>query len=314
MKKCPTCNRDYDDTLSSCPEDGATLVRTDQSAVPEMTLPARPVFQSPSPPTPQIPIEPSLSTSESLTNIFFAPGRVFASFRDLTTFGPAAVRVLVAAAIIVIAVVAYNVIYLARIGSENIARASLEATPRVAGIPSDQRERALQIQQNPAFQAFTLLMRFGQLILFLVASLPLGALIYWLGAMLFKGTSKYMQALLVWTYATLPPTVVWMLANTLVLLIRPPTTSIGIATGANGVIHANLGALIEVTTLPIPVHVVALGTLDLFEFYGLALAMIGLGKVTRIPRIGSVAIVIFVWLIGVVWRIATAGVVGALMK
>jgi len=255
-----------------------------------------------------------MSTTRSLTNILFRPGRVFDSFRDLTAFGSAAVRFLPAAAIVVVAMVAYNAIYLARIGSENIARATMAATPRMANVSAEQQERALQMQQKPAFQAFILALRFGLLILLLLASFTLGALIYWAGALLFKGKIKYMQALLVWTYAALPPVVIWMLANTSVLLIRPPTTNMAIVTGATGLIHANPGALFDVTMLPIPVYVVALGTLDVFEFYGLALAMTGLRRVARIPWIGSLGIVIFVWLIGVVWRIATAGVIGALMK
>ena len=210
--------------------------------------------------------------------------------------------------------VGYNVIYLARIGPQNIARASIEAYPKLAGLPSEQKERILQAQESPALIAITRAIGFGKLIIFTLASLPLGALIYWLGGLIFKSKINYLQALLVWTYAVFAPTVLWLLANALVLLIHPPTTSMAIITGANGVIHANLGALFDVTMLPIPVYVVALGALDLFEFYGLALAMFGLRKVARIPWIGSFGIVIFVWLIGVVWRISTAGLVGALMK
>ncbi|HSP63343.1 MAG TPA: hypothetical protein VLQ90_10210, partial [Pyrinomonadaceae bacterium] len=194
MKTCPTCNRNYDDTIRFCPEDGATLVRTDQPAGPTMTMPAHPVFQPPPPPTVKMPAQPSMSTGQALTRIFFSPGRVFDSFRERMTFGPVAARFLIAAAIIVIAMVAYNVIYLARIGSENIGRASLEVSPRAADLPSETKERALQMQQNPAFQAFTVLVRFGLLILLTLVSLPLGALIYWLGGMLFKGTIKYWQA------------------------------------------------------------------------------------------------------------------------
>jgi Yip1 domain len=314
MKKCPTCNRDYDDTHRFCLADGATLVRVDQSDHPTMTMPAQPVFPPPPPPTLRIPVEPSMSTTRSLTNIFFAPARVFDSFRDVTTFTPAAVRFLVAAAIIVVAMVAYNVIYLARIGPQNIARASIEVYPKWAVLPSEQKEQILQVQGSPALIAITRAIGFGKLIIFTLASLPLGALIYWLGGLIFKSKIKYMQALLVWTYAVFAPTVLWLLANTLVLLIHPPTTSMGIMTGANGVIHANLGALFNVPMLPIPVSVVALSALDLFEFYGLALAMVGLRRVARIPWLGSFGIVIFVWMLGVVWHIGNAGLVNAIMK
>lgn len=321
MKKCPTCHRDYDDSIRFCLEDGATLTRVDQSPQPTMTMPAQPAFRPP-PPTLQMPVKPSMSIIKTLTHIFFAPHRVFNSFRDLTTFGPAAVRFLIAAAIIIVAVLAYNVHYFAQIGFKEIARASMEASPRMAErmaeLPLEQQERTRRVQESPSVKAITLAFRFGWVILFVVVGATLGALIYWLGAMLlamlFKGEIKYMQALLVWTYASLPPTVLRVLANMIALLIRPPTTNIGIATGADGVIHANLGAFFDVAAFPIPVHVVALSALDLFEFYGLALAIFGLRKVARIPWLGSFGIVIFVWLIGVVWRIGLAGLVGAIMK
>jgi hypothetical protein len=315
MKTCPTCSRTYADALRFCLEDGTTLVRAEQGAGPTMTMPAQPAFQPPPPPpTLQMTVKPSMSVGGTLTRAFFAPGRTFDSFRELVMFSPAAVRFLIAAAIILIAVVAYNAIFLASIGSEQIARASMEVSPQAAKMSPDVKERALQMQQSPTFQGFTLIMRFGLLILFTLASFFLGALIYWLGALLMKSKIKYLQALLVWTYASFPVVVIWLLANTIVLLVWPPSTNMAIVTGASGVIHANLGALFDVKSLPIPVYVVALSAFDLFELYGLALAMLGLRKVARIPWIGSFGIVIFVWLIGVMWRISTAGVVSAFMK
>jgi hypothetical protein len=301
MKTCPTCNRVFDDATLFCLDDGASLTTAQ-------------TFQVPPPPTLRPPNEPSMSTPQTLACIFFAPTRAFASFRDVTTFTSTAVRFLIAAAIIVLATVAYNVIYPARIGSENIAQASIEVSPRLAGIPSEQKERALQMRRNPAFQIFGQIMRFGLLLITLLASLPLGALVYWLGAMLFKGAIAYMQALLVWTYATLPPTVLWMVANTLALFIWPPSTNMAIVRGSNGVIHANLGALFSVTTLPIPDHVVALSAFDLFAFYGLTLAVIGLQKVARMTWLRSLGIVIPIWLIGVLCRVAITASIGALVK
>lgn len=314
MKTCPTCKRTYADALRFCLEDGTTLVRDEQPAGPTMTMPARPAFQPPPLPTLQMPAKPTMSVGGTLTRAFFAPGRVFDSFRELTTFGPAAVRFLIAAAIIVIAVVTYSASYLALMGSEKITRAAMEASPKTANLPAEQKERALQMQQSPAFQAFSLVMRFGELILFTVVSFFLGGLIYWVGALLMKSKIKYMQALLVWTYASFPVVVIWALANIIVLLAWPPATNIAIVTGNNGVIHANLGALFDVTSLPIPVYVVALGAIDLFALYGLGLAVFGLRKVARIPWIGSFGIVMFVWLLGVVWRVGSAGTIEAFMK
>ena len=315
MKICPTCNRTYADALRFCLEDGVTLVRSEQSPGPTMTMPAQAAFQPPPPPpTLQMTTKPSLSIIRTLATVFFAPGRVFDSFRELTTFGPAAARWAIAAAIIVIAVVTYNVAYVATIGSAQMTRAAMEVSPQTAKLSEEQKERALQMQQTPAFQTFTLVTRFGGVIVITLASFFLGGLIYWLGAILFKGKIKYMQALLVWTYAGLPVVVIWLLANLIVLLLWPPTTNMAIVNGNNGVVHANLGALFTVTSLPIPVYVVALSSFDLFEFYGLALAVFGLRRVALIHWLASFGIVIFVWLIGLMYRVTTAGVVSAILK
>jgi hypothetical protein len=314
MKKCPNCHRTYDDEIRFCLEDGATLEREGESASPTMTMPASPGFQAPPPPTLVMPVEPSMSTGRTLLNIFIAPARALASFRDVTRFAPAVVRWLPAAALIVLATVAYNVIYQARVGPENIARASMEASPQLASLPSGAKEQALQTSQAPAFRAITLAIGFASIIAILLASMPLGALIYWLGAMVFRGPLKYMQALLVWTYATLPGTVLWFCANTITLFVWPPANPVAIVTGSSGVFKANLGALFTVESFPIPVYVAALGAFDLFIFYGLGLAILGLRTVARIPWIGAFVIVIFVWLIGVGWRTAAAGVASALVK
>ena len=308
MKTCPTCNRTYADELRFCLEDGATLVRAEQSAGPTMTLPAQAVFQPPPPPpTLQMTSKPSMSVIKTLAYAFFAPGRMFDSFRELTTFSPAAIRFVLAAVLIVISFVAYNVAYLVIVGTGKIAVASMEVSPNTASLSDQQKQSALLIQQSPTFQTITLATRFGLLIVLTLVSFFLGGLIYWLGAILFKSKIKYLQALLVWTYATLPVTIIWLLANMFVLLLWPPETNMAIVTGANGVVHANLGALFTVTSLPAPVYVVALSAFDLFEFYGVGLAVFGLRKVASIHWLVSFGIVIFVWLIGLMWRVSTAG-------
>lgn len=314
MKKCPTCNSVYDDAIRFCLEDGATLERTDQSGGPTMTMPAQPAFRPPPAPTLTMPAAPSMSTGRTLLSIFIAPARAFASFRDISTFSPAVVRFLIGAAIILVAVLAHHAIYLARVGQENISRAALEASPQTARLPAEDKERALRLQQTPTLLAINWVVTFGTLIGLTLASLPLGALIYWLGAMLFKHPIKYMQALLVWTYATLPATVLWATVNMLVLFVRPPSTNVAIAIGAGGVFRPNPGSLFTVESLPLPVHVVALSNFDLFAFYGLALAILGLRRVARLPWIGSFGIVIFVWLLGVIWRVSTAGLISALLR
>jgi len=279
-----------------------------------MTMPAGAAFQPPPAPTLQTPAKPSMSPIKTLTGAFFSPARAFESFRDVETIGPTAARFLIAAAIIIGALIIFNALYLARIGPERIARASIDASPNISNLSSDQKDRAVQMQGTPALMAVSLAIRFGAIIFLQLASFFLGAALYLLGAMATGGKIKYFQSILVWTYAALPPTLIWVVVNLAALFLAPPSTDVAIAMGSAGVVHANLGALITVTKLPVPVLAVALGAFDLFEFYGLLLAVLGLGKVARLSWIKSFGIVIFVWLIGVAWRVGTAGVMAAIFK
>src|SRR5574341_382073 len=164
MKRCPTCNRTYDDAVRFCLDDGATLERDGVSAQPTMTMPAQPAFQPPPPPTLVMASNPSMSTPRTLANIFIAPARAFASFQDVTTFSPAAVRFLVALPILLLAAIIYNAMYLVRIDPATVGRAALEATPRTANLPPEAKERALQMMQNPTYRLVTSGMTFVRVI------------------------------------------------------------------------------------------------------------------------------------------------------
>jgi hypothetical protein len=314
MKTCPACHRSYDDEIRFCLEDGTTLERIGAPASPTWTMPAPPGFQAPPPPTLVMPVEPSMSTGGALLNIFIAPARAFASFRDVTTFSPAAVRFLVALPILLITLVVYNAMYLVRVSPERVGRVALEASPHSADLSPEAKERAVQMMQNPTYRLVASGMTFVRIIIVLFVSLPLGALIYWVGAIIFQARLKYMQALLVWTYAAIPAAVLWMFLSVLTLLVWPPTSVSRLALGASGVFPGNLGWLFTVTTIPAPVYVVAASTLDVFDFYGLTLGVIGLRKAGRMSWLGALVIVGVVWLIGVGWRIGTAGAISALTR
>lgn len=62
MRKCPTCNRSYDDATTFCLEDGATLV-SDDTGEPTMNMPADKQWQPPPPPPVQVAPERKRPTS-----------------------------------------------------------------------------------------------------------------------------------------------------------------------------------------------------------------------------------------------------------
>lgn len=119
---------------------------------------------------------------------------------------------------------------------------------------------------------------------------------------------------MIWTYATMPPRVVWAIVNTLTLFVWPPTSNLRIATGGAGVFPSNLGWAVPSPTLPLPAWVVALSVFDLFEFYGVTLAVVGLRKAGRLPWWGAGIIVAAVWGITIIWRVGSATLVNFIYK
>lgn len=314
MKKCPACNHEYDDALRFCLEDGTTLVRTGELNHATMTMPAAPEFRPPPPPTLVMRTAPSMSIGRTFVNIFVAPARAFTSFRDVAYFGPAVARFLLAAGIIVFVLMVYAAVYQAYFGLAEITRAAVDATPRISELQLDAKRRTVEMANNPTFRIVSLVTTFGGIAVYALASMPLGALIYWLGGLAFRAPLTYMKALLVWTFATLPPRVVWAIVNILTLFVWPPTSDLRIATGGAGVFPSNPAWLVPSTTLPLPTWVVALTAFDLFEFYGLALAVVGLRKAGRLPWWGSLVVVAPVWVAGIAWRIGSAGLINLLYK
>ena len=237
---------------------------------------------------------PSMSTAETLTGIFFEPGSTFEALR-------ARPRFLFAALIITIVVAAFSYLFIQRVGYEEIARAQLEA--RAANMDPEQRDRALEMQSRPVFKALA----YGAPIIFVPIMLALGGLLYLLGTMAMGGSVSYKQALSVWTYASLPPSVLLMLGNILMLFLRSQD-DIDPVKDNRGLMQGNPGVLVDGTTHPI--LATALSAIDVFSIYGLFLAALGLRKVSRLSAGAAWGIVLTIWLFGIVFRILLASITG----
>ncbi len=258
-----------------------------ESNVPDFQPPPPPPF-----PRPEQPTGPTLTLTETLTGIFFEPGRVFESFRVKPRF-------LVAGLICVVAFLAFNVIYLQRVGYENLVRAEAEMSQGPDANP-EQTQRAIEIQQHWIVK----LIRYGAAPINIVFAFAAGAALYLLGATLMGRSMTYAQALAVWTYSTFPPLVLMMLLNIILLFINPPTEDAAIVRGQTGLVHANLSILVD--PVAHPVLATALTAFDIIAVYGLFLAALGLQKVAKLSSGAAWAIAITLYLVGVVLRIAIA--------
>lgn len=233
---------------------------------------------------------PQLTLGQTLSGIYFEPGQVFESFR-------ARPRFLVAALIATLAFLAFNTLFIQRLGYENIVRAQIES--RMPDTDQAQREQIIAAQSGQVGKTIGLA---SPLIGFALVY-AIGGALYLLGTLAMGKSISYKQALAVWSYSSLPPSVLVMTANIVLLLIKAPE-DIDLATSGRGLARANPGFLVDGSASP--VLATLLGSIDLFAIYGLFLGALGLRKVARLSSGSAWAVVIGIFLIGLLIRVALA--------
>lgn len=247
-------------------------------------------MQDPRDSTPAITDPPQMSEVSTVLNVFMEPGRVFEDLRRKPRF-------IVGSIIIALLVTAYGFGLYYKVGESRMRSmvvTEMEKSPQVASMPQDQKEG--MIEMNMTIQKY---IRFAIPILVFI-SLIIGGLCYFLGAKAFGGSGGFLQNMSVWVYSSIPPTVVGMIANFLVLFFKNPD-EINIAASQRGVIQANPSFLIDGKAQPVLATV--LGTFDLFFIWGWILAAIGLKITNRLSSGSAWAIVIIFALIGTLFRV-----------
>lgn len=231
---------------------------------------------------------PSLTAIETVTKIFFEPGRVFESFRERPRF-------LFAAILMATVMFAFSTLFVKRVGYENIVRAKLEAL-HTAGLGEAEKEQIIQVQSRPSLQALSYASSTLNIFLILFA----GAFLYQVGSMATTRTVSYRQALAVWTYSSLPPTLLMTLLSIVLMLMTPAAQLEPLKGGRSAFVHANLGVLVSASEHP--GLATMLGAVDIFALYGLILAAWGLQKVARTSNTAAWSMVLTIWICSIVVR------------
>lgn len=234
-----------------------------------------------------------MSEVATLGNIFFEPGRTFEDLRRKPRF-------VMAFVIIAILTTAYGFGLYYKIGDAGIRRfisEQMDRSPQASGLSPDQKENAINLN-----------MKIGGVVryampVFVVVTIFLGGLFYWLGSKAFGGSGTYLTGVAVWTYSTLPPAIVGMVANGIVLIFKS-ADDIDFAASQRGVVHANLGFLVDGKAAP--VLATLLGTFDVFLIWGWVLAAIGLKISNKLSGAAAWSIVIIFALVGVAFRVIGA--------
>lgn len=252
-------------------------------------------WQAPPPPIdtvlPQEP--PQMSEASTLGNIFISPGETFEDLRRKPRF-------ILAILTMIIVVTAYQFLFVQKMGEDRMKSfmvEQMEKNPQMQSMPPEQKERAIEMNQKIAgFQRYLIP------VFFLIA-FAIGGLIYWLAGKVMGGSGNYWHGLSTWVYSSLPPLLIAMLANILILFLKS-ADEIDIASSQRDLIHANPSFFIDGKTSP--VLATLLGTIDFFQIWGWILAAIGLQKVMKLSQSSAWAIVLILALVSLAIRIVTA--------
>lgn len=250
----------------------------------------------PSEPESELSTGPTMSTGDTLANIFFEPGSVFESLRVRPRF-------LVAGLIIIIVTMAYGVLFIGRVGYENTMREAIDKSPRAEQMSPEQKAKTLEFYQKPYMKALT----YATPMIGIVVAYAIGAALYILGVMAMGQRISYRQALSVWVYSSFPPALLSGLLSILLLFLKS-ADEIDPSHLRGGILHADLSLLVDPKASPVLAAI--LGSIDIFAFYGLFLAALGLRKVAGISPGAAWGIVLTIWLVKVIARIIWATAFG----
>ena len=250
-------------------------------------------WQTPPPPEIIERDEPQMSELAIIGNIFFEPGRTFEDLRRKPRF-------IIATVIVSLLIASYGLILAAKVGDAGIRQfivEQLDKNPRAVAMDSGTKAKAVDMQMTISKAG-----RFASPVL-IAAVMAIGGLFYWVAAKVFGGTGGFLHCWSVFVYSALPPTVISMIGNFIVLFFKS-ANEIDLATSQRGVIHANLAALMDGRSAPVLATLI--GTIDLFMIWGWILAAIGLRITNKISSASAWAVVIIFALIGVFLRVVGA--------
>ena len=243
---------------------------------------------------------PTMTTGQTLTSIFFEPGDVFEALRVRPRF-------LIAAIIMTAALMLFTISFFQKVGFERVVTDAIESSPQTEQMSPEQKERAIAMQSSPIFKGIY----YGSPLIVMAIIISAGAGLYLLGSVLMGRSLSYKQALSVWTYSSMPPLLLAMLLNIILLFLKSPDDYDVVHASRRGLVQANLALFVDPKASPILASL--LGSFDLFAFYGLFLAALGLRKVAKMPSGSAWTIVLAIWVFGVIARVAFAAITGSAM-
>lgn len=238
---------------------------------------------------------PVMSTPETLTGIFLEPSRTFEALRARPRFLVAAIVILVLS--LVVTFLIFNKIDYAAFMRDQITKG-----PRGDQMTPEQIDTAVGFWTGPVGKIAIYVFPIIGTAVYVAA----GGALYLLGAMLMGGVIRYKQAVSVWTYSSFAPAVLGSIVGVIVVLLTP-AEDIN-PSQAGGLVRANLGVLLPHGSSP--ALAALLSSFDVFAFYGLFLAALGLRKVGKMSSGAAWGVAVGLWAIFVLLKVGWAAVFG----
>jgi Yip1 domain len=247
----------------------------------------------------QITNQPTMSEPATLANIFFEPGRTFESLRIKPKF-------ILGTLIILILMSAFQTFFIEKVGFENIVKAQISSNPMMDDMEPAKKKEIIDQQASPVMRTVSS----ASLPVVMIIFFLIGGLIYWLAGNAMGGSMTFLRGISTWIYSSLPPTVVSLIANMIVLAFKS-VDDIDILASQRGVIQANPAMFFDGKTMPVLTTLIS--SIDLFQIWGIVLAAIGLKVVGKISTGSAWGIVLILSLIGIAFRVVGALLFGAAM-
>lgn len=222
---------------------------------------------------------------ERIFGVFFSPGE---TFQDIAR-RPSFVAPLV---ILILFALGTSIAITQRVGLETIVRQQIEANPRFADMPAEQRDRAIQAG-----------ITFGRVSIYLFPTLGVAASVLVIAGVLLLmanfvlGAEASFKSLFATTaHASLVGCVVAVLAIITVLLKDPADIDL------QNIVTSNLGPLFDPASHKVLNRLAS--SIDLFSFWQIALQALGVSAAAKVSfKRGLIAVVI-------PWAVWVAGAVG----
>lgn len=206
--------------------------------------------------------------------------------------------------IIALCVMVLSIAIIETVGFERIVAEQINNSPQLADLSREQKQEIIEAQSSPVMK-YIAFVGGG---LATLALMLLGGLYYWFAMNAMGAKVRFPHGVAIFAYSSLPPTILLVVANLIVIALKPVEEIAALAGRNSGLVQANLSVLLGSDTSP--ALRALLESLDFFAIIGWVLAVIGIAVVGKVTKGTAVGIVALGALFGIATRVSVSALFG----